>query len=157
MAGPVWDSNVFSKSITYRPTLSKFRGGGFKKNTLYIYNLMYHLLIDTIESWHDSKANTFPIFLIKRNHAGYWTSSWLVPPAGLIGFHYWDFHPQILNQTPKDIWYLWKYHSSWNNIYSKQNLVQSLSLGSSAVVQIKMSLLNKPIYVGGVVVQNVVC
>ena len=25
--GPVWDSNVFLKSVTYWPTLSKFRGG----------------------------------------------------------------------------------------------------------------------------------
>ena len=33
--GPVWDSNVFLKSVTYRPTLSKFRGGPVKKNTLY--------------------------------------------------------------------------------------------------------------------------
>ena len=32
--GPVWDSNVFLKSVTYRPTLSKFRGGPVKKNTL---------------------------------------------------------------------------------------------------------------------------
>ena len=29
--GPVWDSNVFFKSVTYRPTLSKFRGGAVKK------------------------------------------------------------------------------------------------------------------------------
>ena len=29
--GPVWDSNVFLKSITYRPTLNKFRGGPVKK------------------------------------------------------------------------------------------------------------------------------
>ena len=34
--GPVWDSNVFLKSVTYRPTLSKFRGGPVKKNTLYL-------------------------------------------------------------------------------------------------------------------------
>ena len=34
--GPVWDSNVFSKSVTYRPTLSKFKGGPVKKNTLYL-------------------------------------------------------------------------------------------------------------------------
>ena len=33
--GPVWDSNVFLKSVTYRPTLSKFRGGPVKRNTLY--------------------------------------------------------------------------------------------------------------------------
>ena len=31
--GPVWD--VFSKSFTYRPTLSKFKGGPVKKTTLY--------------------------------------------------------------------------------------------------------------------------
>ena len=31
--GLVWDSNVFSKSVTYRPTLSKFKGGAVKKNT----------------------------------------------------------------------------------------------------------------------------
>ena len=30
--GAVWDSNVFSKSVTYWPTLSKFRGGPVKKN-----------------------------------------------------------------------------------------------------------------------------
>ena len=29
--GPVWDSNVFFKSVTYQPTLSKFRGGPVKK------------------------------------------------------------------------------------------------------------------------------
>ena len=34
--GPVWDSNVFLKSVTYRPTLSKFRRGAVKKNTLYL-------------------------------------------------------------------------------------------------------------------------
>ena len=33
--GPVWDSDVFFKSVTYRPTLGKFRGGPGKKNTLY--------------------------------------------------------------------------------------------------------------------------
>ena len=33
--GPVWVSNVFLKSVTYRPTLSKFRGGPVKKITLY--------------------------------------------------------------------------------------------------------------------------
>ena len=33
--GPVWDSSVFSKSVTYQPTLSKFKGGPVKKNTLY--------------------------------------------------------------------------------------------------------------------------
>ena len=33
--GPVWDSNVFSKSVTYWPTLSKFKEGPVKKNTLY--------------------------------------------------------------------------------------------------------------------------
>ena len=32
--GPVWDSNDFLKSVTYRPTLSKFRGGPVKKITL---------------------------------------------------------------------------------------------------------------------------
>ena len=34
--GPVWDSVVFLKSVTYRPTLSKFRVGPVKKNTLYL-------------------------------------------------------------------------------------------------------------------------
>ena len=29
----IWDSNLFVKSVTYRPTLSKFRGGQLKKNT----------------------------------------------------------------------------------------------------------------------------
>ena len=29
--GPVWDSTVFLKSVTYWPTLSKFRGGPVKK------------------------------------------------------------------------------------------------------------------------------
>ena len=39
--GPVWDSyNVFLKSVTYRPTLSKFRGGAVKKNTLYFANFV---------------------------------------------------------------------------------------------------------------------
>ena len=33
--GPVWDSDVFLKSVTYRPTLSKFRGVPVKKITLY--------------------------------------------------------------------------------------------------------------------------
>ena len=37
--GPVWDSDVFLKSVTYRPTLSKFRGGPVKKNTLYLLQL----------------------------------------------------------------------------------------------------------------------
>ena len=31
--GPVWDSDNFLKSVTYRPTLSKFRGGPVKKIT----------------------------------------------------------------------------------------------------------------------------
>ena len=30
--GPVWDSNVFLKSVVYWPTISKFRGGPVKKN-----------------------------------------------------------------------------------------------------------------------------
>ena len=33
--GPVWDSDGFFKSVTYRPTLSEYRGGPVKKNTLY--------------------------------------------------------------------------------------------------------------------------
>ena len=36
MGGPVWDSNVFLKLVTYQPTLSKFKGGPVKKITLYI-------------------------------------------------------------------------------------------------------------------------
>ena len=42
--GPVWDSNVFSKSVTYRPTLSKFKGGPVKKNTLckQLDDLLFH-------------------------------------------------------------------------------------------------------------------
>ena len=36
--GPVWDSDVFLKSVTYQPTLSKFRGGPVKKNTLYMWS-----------------------------------------------------------------------------------------------------------------------
>ena len=32
---PVWDSVVFLKSVTYRPTLRKFRVGPVKKNTLF--------------------------------------------------------------------------------------------------------------------------
>ena len=35
--GPVWDFNIFWKSVTYWPTLSKFRGGPVKKITLYMY------------------------------------------------------------------------------------------------------------------------
>ena len=31
LGGPVWDSDDFFKSVTYRPTLSKFRGGPVKK------------------------------------------------------------------------------------------------------------------------------
>ena len=34
--GPVWDSDNYLKSVTYRPTLSKFRGGPVKKTTLYV-------------------------------------------------------------------------------------------------------------------------
>ena len=34
LGGPVWDSDDFLKSVTYRPTLSKFRGGPVKKTTL---------------------------------------------------------------------------------------------------------------------------
>ena len=34
--GAVWDSGVFLKSVTYRPTLSKFREGPVKENTLYV-------------------------------------------------------------------------------------------------------------------------
>merc|ERR1712079_701107 len=36
--GPVWDSDDFLNSVTYRPTLSKFRGGPVKKITLYVSN-----------------------------------------------------------------------------------------------------------------------
>ena len=32
--GPVWDFNIFLKSVTYWPTLSKFRGEPVKKITL---------------------------------------------------------------------------------------------------------------------------
>ena len=35
--GPVWDYNVFLKSVTYRPTLKKFRGGQLKKNPVVKY------------------------------------------------------------------------------------------------------------------------
>ena len=38
--GPVQDSNVFLKSVTYRPTLGKFRGGPVKKITLYVYGMI---------------------------------------------------------------------------------------------------------------------
>ena len=34
--GPVWDFNIFLKSVTYWPTISKFKGGPVKKITLYI-------------------------------------------------------------------------------------------------------------------------
>ena len=34
--GQSWTLNVFFKLVTYRPTLSKFRGGPVKKNTLYV-------------------------------------------------------------------------------------------------------------------------
>ena len=34
--GPVWDSNAFWKLVTYRPILSKFKGG---PNTLYFINV----------------------------------------------------------------------------------------------------------------------
>ena len=54
MGGPVWDSNVFSKSVTYRPTLSKFKGGPVKKTTLYIIHLMHKLEEATINSRDES-------------------------------------------------------------------------------------------------------
>ena len=40
--GPVWDSNIFLKFVTYRPILSIFRGGPVKKNTLYIRFLSFY-------------------------------------------------------------------------------------------------------------------
>ena len=39
--GPVWDSNVFLKSVTYWPTLSKFRGGPVKKTPCISYIQIY--------------------------------------------------------------------------------------------------------------------
>ena len=39
--GAVWDSNVFSKSFTYWPALSKFKGGPVKKNTLYAHTYLF--------------------------------------------------------------------------------------------------------------------
>ena len=42
--GPVWDSNVFLKSVTYRPTLSKFRGVPVKKITLYNRWLLFKMV-----------------------------------------------------------------------------------------------------------------
>ena len=51
--GPVWDSNIFLKSVTYRPTLSKFRGGPVKKTTLQFCLYTYI---------HSRKTNTFTFF-----------------------------------------------------------------------------------------------
>ena len=50
LGGPVWDSDDFLKSVTYRPTLSKFRGGPVKKITLYdiCFSLLVQYDIDTI-------------------------------------------------------------------------------------------------------------
>ena len=50
--GAVWDSNVFSKSVTYRPTLSKFKGGPVIKNTLY----------NTRRGWVDSTSKSWAKF-----------------------------------------------------------------------------------------------
>ena len=43
--GPVWDSNVFLKSVTYRPTLSKFRGVPVKKITLYKFRMLFDFMM----------------------------------------------------------------------------------------------------------------
>ena len=47
--------------------------------------------LNNVNYLNNSKDNTFPIFLIKRNHAGYWTSTWLALPSrpdwiSLLGF-----------------------------------------------------------------------
>ena len=44
--GPVWDFNIFWKSVTYWPTLSKFRGGPVKKITLYMTHLQTRQVTD---------------------------------------------------------------------------------------------------------------
>ena len=57
--GPVWDSNVFLKSVTYRPTLSKFRGGPVKKTTLYDAGLKStNVFIEFIQSKSEKYTQT---------------------------------------------------------------------------------------------------
>ena len=84
MWGPVWDSDVFSKSVTYRPTLSKFRGGLVKKK--HPVDLQYMLLIHL-----QLRGNYYPVN-VKESHKKY--------PF------FWANIAQIGSPPPKLIWTL---------------------------------------------------
>ena len=56
----------FFKSVTYRPTLSKFRGGPVKKTTLYMYVHCLQIL-KSDQYTHDHRA---------RRDGGLWSSIW---------------------------------------------------------------------------------
>ena len=42
MGTPVWDFNIFLKSVTYRPTLSKLRGRGAVKKKYHVQVGLVH-------------------------------------------------------------------------------------------------------------------
>ena len=50
--GPVWDSDVFLKSVTCRPTLSEFRGGPAKKHLAFDESLMVFGSPNNCVSWY---------------------------------------------------------------------------------------------------------
>ena len=89
--GPVWDSNVFFfKSVTYQPTLSKFRGGRLKKHPVFgLYIIREHP--EKILSWeHFRKSeNTLraslehPKNILRKVHRPSWQAIWPPPHPAL--------------------------------------------------------------------------
>ena len=70
--GPVWDSDVFLKSVTYRPTLSKFRRGPVKKSTLYYENKMHTVGLTSNQNCMQTSRNSLALgedpFFCTPNH-----------------------------------------------------------------------------------------
>ena len=75
--GPVWDSNVFLKSVTYRPTLSKFRGGQLKKTPCRLFV---------------RETTPQPLLCLQYHHT----------PAGALDMDYY-FLQSLNSQTPPSL------------------------------------------------------
>ena len=87
MGGPVWDSNAFSKSVTYRPTLSKFKGGPVKKITLYIIFEEPGLIAATTEDRESMHCNAWGHLSVESRIWALtkytWTSLWITWDRGV--------------------------------------------------------------------------
>ena len=102
--GPVWDSNIFSKWVTYRPTLSKFRGGQLKKTPCICRGRNHHFWCPT--------ASYPPFYSSKTLLQGLWskaeieTESISKAKSGRL----WSKHP--LHSQYVRLWLFWPQPSS---------------------------------------------